>query len=318
MSDDALAISVSQLTKRYPKSVHNSVDGIDLQVKKGEIFGFLGPNGAGKTTTIKILTTMLFPSSGSAVVSGYDVTSHSQDVRSSIGVVFQTASLDNKLTVEENLRSHAILYGVTPFSFTYNGTSPLYKQRVEELLELVGLSNRRQDIVESLSGGLRRRLDIAKALLHTPQILFLDEPTTGLDPQSRKTLWEHLERLQDQHGFTIFLTTQYLEEAEICDRISIIDGGKILVTDTPTQLKKHIGDEFLSLLPKDACTLTKELTAMKLEFRQTRSGHFFVTLGKKKAQSILREIETELAEITIKKPTLDDVFIQLTGKDMHE
>lgn len=310
------SLVATDLVKKYKSSTVNAVDGIDLSVKEGEIYGFLGPNGAGKSTAIKMFVTTLFPSSGKIEVLGLDPTKNSSKVRSQIGVVYQQVSLDENLTAEENLRSHAVLYNLTPFSLTYNGTSQKYKKALNDVLELVGLSDKRFDIVQTFSGGMKRRLDIAKALLHTPKILFLDEPTTGLDPQSRRAVWDYLEKQQKTHQFTVFLTTQYLEEAEICDRISIIDHGKILVTDTPNNLKKSVGSELLYIKPSKDSQLEKELKDKKIEFKKDSLGEYILELKNRKAQELLQKIKSDLDEINIKKPSLDDVFIHYTGRKM--
>ncbi len=311
------SLIAKDLVKRYPKANFNAVDGINLEVKQGEIYGFLGPNGAGKTTAIKCFVTTLFPTSGQVLVAGINTQKNPRKVRENIGVVYQQASLDENLTAEENLRSHAVLYNLTPFSLTYNGTSQKYKDRLETVLNLVGLFDKRFDIVKTYSGGMKRRLDIAKALLHMPNILFLDEPTTGLDPQSRLAVWNYLTTLQKQHNFTVFLTTQYLEEAEICDRISIIDHGKILVTDTPNNLKKSVGQELLYLKPAKREQLEKELQVKKFKFTIDQAGEYVINLQNHKAQQILSEIKTPLQEINIKKPSLDDVFIKYTGRKIE-
>lgn len=310
------SIIAESLIKRYAQAKENAVDGIDLSVKEGEIYGFLGPNGAGKSTTIKILVTTLFPTTGTVTVCGFDTVKQSTQVRQNIGVVYQNASLDNNLTAEENLRSHAVLYGITPFSLTYNGTSSEYKKKVDMLLELVHLEKHKFDIVKTFSGGMRRKLDILKAMLHTPKVLFLDEPTTGLDPQSRRTVWNYLETMQKKEGFTIFLTTQYLEEAEICDRISIIDKGKLLVTDTPEKLKKSVGEEMLYIKPASTSKLEDELQRKGIPFTNDTMGHFVIDLQKERAQDLLKKINTDLEEINIKKPSLDDVFIKFTGRQI--
>ena len=312
-----LDIEVKNLIKRYPGEKSNAVDGVNLDVKRGEIFGFLGPNGAGKSTTIGVLVTSLFPTSGQVIVNGFDVTQDPDKVRATTGVVYQRVSFDEKLSVEENIRSHAVLYDVARYAPTYPMMSDAYKQRLAEVLDLVGLPNTQNTIVKKLSGGMRRRIDIAKALFHVPQILFLDEPTTGLDPQSRKAVWDYLTQLQAEQGFTIFLTTQYLEEAEICDRISIIDQGKILVTDTPTKLKKQAGQELLYLKPVSSKQLQTELKQKKIDFQIGKDGSFILDTPSQSAQKILASIQSDLEEINIRKPSLDDVFIQLTGRKME-
>lgn len=312
------AIQISHLVKRYQGASKNAVNDIDLEVKKGEIFGFLGPNGAGKSTAIGIMVTSLFPTSGKVMVNGLDVSSDPGKVRESIGVVYQDESLDEKLTVEENLRSHAVLYNVANYAPLYRLMSDDYKSRLHEVLEMVGLPQTKGMEVKKLSGGMRRRIDIAKALFHIPQILFLDEPTTGLDPQSRRDVWNYLTNLQQEKGFTIFLTTQYLEEAEICDRISIIDQGKILVTDTPAKLKKQVGEDLLYLDPVKPQPLEKELKSMKLSFDQDKAGTYIIDTKQRAPQDIITDLQSELREINIKKPSLDDVFIQLTGRSMEQ
>ncbi len=311
------SLVAKDVVKHYPKASVNAVDGINLEVKTGEIYGFLGPNGAGKSTAIKMFVTTLFPTSGQILVDGLDPKKDSNKVRQQIGVVYQSVSLDENLTAEENLRSHAVLYNITGFALTYKATSPKYKKRLDEVLTLVDLADKKFDIVKTFSGGMKRRLDIAKALLHFPKVLFLDEPTTGLDPQSRKAVWEYLTTLQKQHSFTVFLTTQYLEEAEICNRISIIDHGKILVTDTPANLKKSVGEELLYLKPAKKEALEAELNKHDIAFSVDSFGDYIIDLKHKKAQDILRLIKCDLEEINIKKPSLDDVFIKYTGRKIE-
>jgi ABC-2 type transport system ATP-binding protein len=313
----ALAIEVHDLVKQYPGEKVQAVAGVDLEVKDGEIYGFLGPNGAGKSTTIGVLVTSLFPTSGTVIVNGFDVSQDPDKVRATTGVVYQQVSLDEKLTVEENMRSHAVLYDVANYAPLYSLMSDAYKKRLQELLELVGLPQTQNTVVEKLSGGMRRRIDMAKSLFHIPKILFLDEPTTGLDPQSRRVIWQYLTDLQKEKGFTIFLTTQYLEEAEICDRISIIDQGKILVTDSPNQLKKQVGAELLYLQPSHQTQLEKELTRLKFQYQIGKDNTFILETQKLPAQKVLSQIKTELKEINIRKPSLDDVFIHLTGRKME-
>lgn len=308
------SILVKDLVKTYPKASVNAVDGINLEVKEGEVYGFLGPNGAGKSTAIKMFVTTLFPTDGQILVDGVDPTKDPNKVRERIGVVYQQPSLDENLTAEENLRSHAVLYNLTPFSLTYKGTHQKYKERLKLVLDLVGLYDKKFDIVKTYSGGMRRRLDIAKALLHMPKVLFLDEPTTGLDPQSRRAVWEYLKALQKEHHFTVFLTTQYLEEAEICNRISIIDHGKILVTDTPENLKRSVGEELLYLKPTSKQKLEKELDSKNIVYKVDEDGDYIIDIKNSKAQDVIKGIKTELEEINIKRPSLDDVFIMYTGR----
>ena len=311
-----VAIRATNLIKRYKKADFNAVNKINLEVNEGEIYGFLGPNGAGKSTAINMFVTSLFPTDGSVEIFGVNTEENPNRIRQMIGVVYQKPSLDEKLTAEENLRSHAILYEITGWSLSYKTAGSEYKKRVNDLLEIVGLKDRMHDIVETFSGGMKRRLDIAKALLHTPRVLFLDEPTTGIDPRNRREIWGYLTDLQKKEEFTIFLTTQYLEEAEICSRISVIDNGKILVTDTPSNLKKLVGDELLYISPVNGLEdeLEKELQSFNIDFQTDNIGSFVIDLKKGTAQKVISNIKTELDEISIKRPSLDDVFIKLTGR----
>ncbi len=234
MSDDApdpnAAVSARGLVKRYDEI--EAVRGVDLDVARGETFGFLGPNGAGKSTTIKMLCTLVQPTAGTALVAGRDITGDRLGVRKAIGLVFQDTTLDLYLTAEENLRFHAELYGVP---------RPVFRERLEQVLRLVGLEDRRGSLVSTFSGGMKRRLEIARGLLHEPDVLFLDEPTIGLDPQTRAAIWDHVRELRARERLTIFLTTHYMDEAEHCDRIAIIDEGRIMVVDTPEALKARVG-----------------------------------------------------------------------------
>ena len=234
------AISVSELTKRYGEI--DAVRGIDFEVAAGETFGFLGPNGAGKSTTIKILCTLADPTSGTARVAGHDVVRERDTVRRNIGLVFQDTTLDNYLTGEQNLRFHADLYGVPKAAFG---------PRLRQVLEMVGLWDRRGSVVSTYSGGMQRRLEIARGLLHAPRVLFLDEPTVGLDPQTRVSIWEYINELKKREDITIFLTTHYMDEAENCDRIAIIDHGKIVAIDTPEALKASIGKDRVQISTAD-------------------------------------------------------------------
>lgn len=234
-------IEISNLTKKYKNLI--AVDNISFNVKKGEIFGFLGPNGAGKTTTIKMLCTLLKPSSGTAYLNGCNIQKNPSDVRKSIGIIFQDPSLDERLTAEENLEFHAIIYKMK---------KELRKERINEVLKMVNLNDRRKDLVRTFSGGMKRRLEIARGLMHRPPILFLDEPTLGLDPQTRNHIWEFTRNIRSKENITIFLTTHYMDEAENCDRIAIINYGEIIAIDTPDNLKKEtnkatLNDVFLEL-----------------------------------------------------------------------
>jgi len=241
-------IKVKNLVKKFDGIT--AVDGISFDVQKGEIFGFLGPNGAGKSTTISILATLLEPTSGEARINNFNVLTDRNNVRKSIGLVFQDPSLDDRLTAEENLRFHARLYEVSVDD---------YKERVEDVLELVELKDRRNDLVRTFSGGMKRRLEIARGLIHYPAVLFLDEPTIGLDPQTRSHLWEYILKLKKEKEMTIFMTTHYMNEAEYCDRIAVIDRGKIVALDTPADLKKKIGGDIIRMKSAEKEKLGKEL-----------------------------------------------------------
>lgn len=225
-------IQVKNLVRNYGKL--KAVDGISFSVKEGEFFGFLGPNGAGKTTTMKILSTLLAPTSGEVKINGYDVVKNPDGVRRSIGMVFQEASLDENLTAWENLDFHSVLYNVPDVQ---------KKSRIIEVLEMAGLMSRKDDLVNTFSGGMKRRLEIARGLLHRPRILFLDEPTMGLDPQTRRHIWKYIQDLRIKESITVFLTTHYMDEAELVDRVGVIDNGKIIALDTVANLKKQVGGE---------------------------------------------------------------------------
>ncbi|MBI2415230.1 MAG: ATP-binding cassette domain-containing protein [Candidatus Kerfeldbacteria bacterium] len=226
-------ITVEQLSRSFRLKGRNSrtitaVDHISFQVQQGELFGFLGPNGAGKSTTIAMLTTLLLPSSGTATVAGFDIQQQRDQVRKKIGIIFQETTLDHKLTAYENLNFHGVLYGINRIT---------RRQRITELLAMVELSDRAHSIVQEFSGGMKRRLEIARGLLHLPEILFLDEPTLGLDPQTREHIWRYIDKIRQTRSMTIFLTTHYLDEVENCNRVAIIDGGKIIALDQPSTLK---------------------------------------------------------------------------------
>jgi len=241
-------IEVKALTKIFDKDV-KAVDGISFNVKEGEILGFLGPNGAGKTTTLNMLSTLLRPTSGTATINGHDILTEPDAVRRSIGYVFQDTTLDIDLTGRENLDFHGRLYGLD---------RNMRQQRIRELLELVQLSDRADDLVKTYSGGMKRRLEIARGLLHHPKVLFLDEPTLGLDPQTRRSIWEHIQRLNQEKNVTIILTTHYTEEADyLCKRILIIDFGKIVALDTPGNLKARLEGDVISLLFKNPESIEK-------------------------------------------------------------
>jgi len=301
-------IKIRNLTKRYENLT--AVDDINLEIAKGEVFGLLGPNGAGKTTVIHMLATLLKPTSGTAIVNGYDVVTEPGKVRSSIGIVFQAPSSDDMLTGYENLKIHAFLYGIPSYQ---------REKRIQSVLELVGLADRQHDEVKKYSGGMRRRLEIARGLLHKPKVMFLDEPTLGLDPSSRGMMWEYVQKLVKEEDMTFILTTHYMEEADhLCNRIGIIDQGKIIALDTPANLKKLIGGDIVKIKPKsypDLENLKKLIYIRKIELID---GEIIMYVDNARANipDILRHLEAEYVEF--RSPDLNDVFLKLASKNLKE
>lgn len=288
-----------------------AVDGVSFDVHEGEVFGFLGPNGAGKTTTISILCTLLNPTSGRAWVNGHDVVAERDAVRASIGIVFQDPSLDQYLTGWENMRFHAAVYGVP---------ASLARERTTELMHMVDLYDRRKDQVQTYSGGMRRRLEMARGLLHRPTVLFLDEPTIGLDPQSRKHLWNYVLDLAAKENITLFLTTHYMEEAEHCARIAIIDQGKIIALDTPEGLKRSIGGDALTIKTADDPEASRVIReSLGFDPHEVTDGiHFAVPDGDAAIPRVLAALPVEVHSVKLTRPTLDDVFIELTGRHIRD
>ena len=302
-------IEVDNLEKRFGKLV--AVDKVSFSVKPGEIFGFLGPNGAGKTTTINILCTLLKPTSGRAVVSGFDVVRQQNQVRQQIGLVFQDPSLDDKLSGIQNLRFHAMVYNVP---------APVREQRMEQVLRMVELWDRRHSQVETYSGGMKRRLELARGLLHYPRVLFLDEPTLGLDPQTRFRIWEYILELCRQEGTTIFLTTHYMDEAEKASRIAIIDKGKIVALDTPKKLKRIVGQDIISLKTEDNDKAAEEIK-LRYQIEVTSDGSgltFAVDNGEEFLPCFIKELSTRIVSVNLRRPSLDDVFLKLTGREIRD
>ncbi|MDA8388909.1 MAG: ATP-binding cassette domain-containing protein [Nitrospiraceae bacterium] len=299
-------ISVEGLTKRYGRGI-TAVDGVSFQVEEKTIFGFLGPNGAGKTTTINILCTLLSPTSGRALVNGYDCKTEPRMVRSSIGIVFQDTTLDKDLTAYENLVFHAYIYGVRRAQI---------KPRVEEALRFMGLFDRKDDLVKRFSGGMKRRLEVARGLIHRPRVLFLDEPTLGLDPQSRSHLWEAIVLLPREHGMTVFMTTHYMEEAEVCDRIAIIDGGRIIASGSPEELKRSMGGDVIFLKTTDNALAGRKLAAALGVQPAEKEGELFFEAPRADEQvpAVIRVLSDMVLSLRLQKPTLNDVFLKLTGR----
>ncbi len=305
----ALAVSVSGLSKRYGDI--QAVRGIDFEVAAGETFGFLGPNGAGKSTTIKILCTLAKPTSGSARVAGHDVVTERDEVRRNIGLVFQDTTLDTYLTAVQNLRFHADLYAVPKVAV---------EPRIRQVLDMVGLWERRDSLVSTFSGGMQRRLEIARGLLHAPYVLFLDEPTVGLDPQTRSSIWHYINDLKSREDITIFLTTHYMDEAEHCDRIAIIDHGKIVAIDTPEALKASVGKDRVQIHTADDPAAIAELAD---KFGLEAAVHegavtFSVTSGEQFVPRLFAELTVPIRAVSVSRPSLDDVFMSYTGTTIRD
>jgi ABC-2 type transport system ATP-binding protein len=305
-------IEVKSLSKHF--NGLKAVDNISFSVAKGEIFGLLGPNGAGKTTTISILATILSPSSCEATVCGYDVCGEPDNIRRCIGIVFQDPSLDEKLTARENLDFHARMYNIP---------GDERKKRIEEVLVMVKLSDRANSLVETFSGGMRRRLEIARGLMHKPKVLFLDEPTLGLDPQTRQVIRKHILELKEKYGVTIILTTHYMDEADkLCDRIAIIDHGKIIALDTSERLKASLGGDLVILKGENLSKIKSELKDLSEKIKEFDSS---MSLSVKNAEKAVPKImriadkkKVNVESISMKKPTLDDVFLHYTGRSIRE
>ena len=288
-----------------------AVAGIDLEVHAGEIFGFLGPNGAGKSTTISMLCTLLTPTAGVARVAGIDVARDAAAVRQRIGLVFQDPSLDDQLTARENLEFHAFIYSVP---------APDRKRRIDEMLDLLQLSDRASSPVKTFSGGMKRRLEIARGMLHQPQVLFLDEPTIGLDPQTRKSIWTHLNELRTSKGVTIFMTTHYMDEAEYCDRIAIIDRGHIVALGTPDELKAMVGGDVVTITTADPEAAALEITKLLgvTPSRDNGTLRMEIADGKTFVPRLVRELTAPVDTVSLRRPSLDDVFLKLTGRAIRE
>jgi ABC-2 type transport system ATP-binding protein len=308
MSDSHI-IEVEHLVKNYADL--RAVNDVTFSVDQGEIFGLLGPNGAGKTTTISILCTLSKPTSGRALVNGFDVARQQGQVRQCIGLVFQDPSLDDRLTALENMDFHARVYNVP---------ASLRKERIEQVLKMVELWERRRDIVKTFSGGMKRRLEIARGLIHRPRVLFLDEPTLGLDPQTRHRLWEFILGLRETEGTTVFLTTHYMDEAEYASRIAVIDHGQLIALDSPGGLKGRVGGDVISLSTADDQKARAELQARyKIEPRYDGGQlSFEIADGEKFIPTLIKGLKTEILSISLRRPTLDDVFLKLTGRGLRD
>jgi ABC-2 type transport system ATP-binding protein len=303
------AIEVRDLKKSFGDV--EAVRGVSFEVAPGEVFGFLGPNGAGKTTTINVLCTLAKPTSGAAFVAGHDAVSERDDVRRNIGLVFQDQTLDGYLTAEQNLRLHAELYGVE---------SALVPARMEQVLRMVGLWERKDGSVMTFSGGMRRRLEIARGLMHSPRVLFLDEPTIGLDPQTRSSIWRYISELKAREEITIFMTTHYMDEAEFCDRIAIMDNGQIVALDTPAALKAQVGADRVRIQTEDdeaAIAALAERFGLEATVSEGAVA-FFVPSGEEFVPRLFAELGVAITSISVSRPTLDDVFMSYTGSTIRD
>jgi ABC-2 type transport system ATP-binding protein len=319
-------IEIKNLFKKYKNLI--AVDNINIKIDNNEIFGLLGPNGAGKTTLIHILATLIKPTSGTAIINGFDIITDSSKVRSSIGIVFQAPSSDDMLTGYENLKIHSLLYSVP---------SNMREKRIEDVLELVGLTERKNDQVKKYSGGMRRRLEIARGLLHKPKVIFLDEPTLGLDPSSRAIMWKYIKRLVNEEKITIILTTHYMEEADLlCNQIGFIDKGKIIALDSPSKLKEDIGGEIITIQVEykeihevgEIVNMIKHLDFVhKVESLKEGIITIYVDNANHNLPSILKYIDKvtnnkiNIISVDFRRPTLNDVFLKFTGRrieDQHD
>ncbi|MEV0583254.1 ATP-binding cassette domain-containing protein [Nonomuraea sp. NPDC050310] len=308
MNTDA-AVAVHDLKKSYGKV--EAVKGVSFEVRPGEVFGFLGPNGAGKTTTISMLCTLVHPTGGRAEVAGYDVVRRRDQVRANIGLVFQDPTLDTYLTAEQNLRFHAELYGVP---------KTLVADRIRQVMEMVALWDRKDTKVMTFSGGMKRRLEIARGLLHSPRVLFLDEPTVGLDPQTRSAIWGYINKLRHREDITIFMTTHYMDEAEHCDRIAIIDHGEIVVIDSPEALKASVGKDRVQIHTGDD---ESAIRALRERFGLDAAMHegavtFAVASGEEFVPRLFAELGLPIKSVSVSRPSLDDVFMNYTGSTIRD
>lgn len=303
------SIEVLSLTKEFRDFV--AVNQVSFDVRAGELFGFLGPNGAGKTTTVRMLCTLTRPSAGQARVVGADVVVQHNEVRRSIGIIFQDPSLDDRLTAQENLRFHAMIYKVPKAEVA---------SRIRQALDWMELLDRANDLVREFSGGMKRRLEIARGLLHSPRVLFLDEPTLGLDPQTRSRIWERLLHLRREQGVTLFLTTHYMDEAEYCDRIAIIDRGRIIALDTPRALKEQLQGDVISLRTADNSAAAAEISSRYGVTVQTdgQAIRFEVKNGAEFVPRLVRELSVPVIAVAVHQLTLDDVFLKLTGREIRD
>jgi ABC-2 type transport system ATP-binding protein len=305
-------IQVEDLIKQYDKAKTPAVRGVSFAVNEGEFFAFLGPNGAGKTTTISILTTTLAKTSGSVTIAGYDIEKEAKQVREKVGIIFQQPSLDLQLSAEENIRFHACLYGMFSYRPTFGLMPPAYKNRVLELAEIVGIQDALFKPVRKMSGGMQRKLEIIRSLMHTPAVLFLDEPTQGLDAVSRRSLWEYINTVRKERGTTVFLTTHYIDEAEHVDKVCIINQGQVASCCSPEEMKKSLLRQELILDADDRESLTNELSELGLFHK--KDSHIIVPYQDMPAQEIIANLKTKLTVLEIHEPSLEDAYVEYLKK----
>lgn len=302
-------IEVKNLIKHYRKSDRNAIDDVSFFVKEGDFFSLLGPNGAGKTTTISILTTTLTKTSGQVLINGYDLDSQATQIRQSIGIIFQNPSLDQNLTAEENVRLHAMFYDLYPFRPSYSLMPKPYKDKVGELARVLDIEAEMFKPVKSFSGGMKRKLEIIRSLIHNPKVLFLDEPTTGLDPLSRRNLWEYLQEVRNKHRMTVFLTTHYLEEAESADYVCVINHGKLVSWGTPSTIKSDLVENYMIVDADHREKLATELEKLKVTVLSKRP--FKVRLNNHTAQEVIKGITVPLKRLEIHTPTLEEAYLEI-------
>lgn len=300
-------ITVDGLVKQYDRAKEPAVKGVSFDVNEGDFFAFLGPNGAGKTTTISILTTTLSKTSGGVTIAGYDVEKEAKRVREEVGIIFQQPSLDAQLSAEENIRFHACLYGMYRYRPSFKLMPAAYRDRVMELAEIVDIKDALFKPIKKLSGGMQRKLEIIRSLIHMPKILFLDEPTQGLDAVSRRSLWEYIDGVRKQNGTTVFLTTHYIDEAEHVDKVCIINHGKIAIAGSPEEMKASLLRQELVLDAADRGQLISELGGMGLDYR---IDNHIVVPYQGTAQGIIAGLQTQLTVLQIQEPSLEDAYVE--------
>jgi len=308
-------IEVNGLVKIYKRADRPAVDNVSFKVGEGEFFAFLGPNGAGKTTTISILTTTLSKTSGEVKIAGFDVEKDARLVREKVGIIFQNPSLDPQLTAEQNIRFHACLYGMCGYRPTFKMMPETYRKRVMDLAEIVGIQDALFRPIKKLSGGMQRKLEIIRSLIHTPDVLFLDEPTQGLDAVSRRSLWEYINDVRNQYGTTVFLTTHYIDEAENVDTVCVINHGKIAACCSPEEMKRSLLRQELVIDAEDRTALTAELSALGLPFQI--NGRVIVPY-QESAQSVIARLQTKLTVLKIHEPSLEDAYVEFLNKTRRE